>query len=142
MTEKRLIEANALRKRIEDWMREMKDQDNSFVEFDREATLDDVIDYIDTAPTVQSECTCQKWHPASEIPPLHHVVEKDETEGDLERDQSEPLLVYTENEGYKIGVYLKDDYGFSGWVLPDLCGNIFNPVEWKYLPKPTKGESA
>lgn len=69
MAERRLIDASALRERIEGWMQELEQEftvEYAYMGY----ALDDVLDYIDTAPTVQHECICQKWHPASEIPPL------------------------------------------------------------------------
>lgn len=145
MAEKRLIDADALIQYLTDWKQDLDGKPIGGPSFAINIgasirTLNTLLDWV-KENTYTRKCTCQKWHPASEIPPLHHVVEKDEAEGDLERDQSEQLLVHTENEGYKIGVYLKDDYGFDGWVLPDFGGNIYGAVEWQYLPKPTKGES-
>lgn len=135
--EKRLIDASALRKRIEGWMQELEQEftvEYAYMGY----ALDDVLDYIDTAPTVQHECTCQKWHPASETPPLHHKVDEDKCEGPIEYDVSEPLLLYTEEEGYKVGVYMKDCYGFNGWLNPEYGGTIHHVVEWQYLPKSSK----
>lgn len=93
-------------------------------------------------PTVQHECTCQKWHPASEILLLHHEVDENKCEGTLECDVSEQLLLYTEEEGYKVGVYMKDCYGFDGWLNPDYGGTIHHVVEWQYPQKPSKERSA
>lgn len=98
-------------------------------------TLADVNRVIDALPEAEP---CQKWHPASEIPPLHHVVDEDKIEGPLECDVSEPLLLYTEEEGYKVGVYMKDCYGFNGWLNPEYGGTIRHMVEWQYLPKSSK----
>ncbi len=98
-------------------------------------TLEDVSRVIDTLPEAEP---CQKWHPASKTPPLHHVVDEDKIEGPLEYDVSEPLLLYTEEEGYKVGVYMKDCYGFNGWLNPEYGGTIHHVVEWQYLPKPSK----
>lgn len=141
MAERRLIDASALRERIEGWMQELEQEftvEYAYMGY----ALDDVLDYIDTAPTVQHECICQKWHPASEIPPLHHEVDEDKCEGTLECDVSEPLLLYTEEEGYKVGVYMKDCYGFNGWLNPDYGGTIHHVVEWQYPQKPSKERSA
>lgn len=139
MAEKRLIDASALRKRIEERIREFDNETSAAGAFMGYA-LDDVLDYIDTAPTV-NECTCQNWHPASEIPLLHHEVDENKCEGTLECDVSEQLLLYTEEEGYKVGVYMKDCYGFNGWLNPDYGGTIRHVVEWQYPPKPSKGRS-
>ena len=54
---------------------------------------------------------------------------------------SEPLLLYTEEEGYKVGVYMKDCYGFNGWLDPEYCSTIHHVVEWQYPPKPSKERS-
>ena len=118
MAEKRLIDANALKDTL------LLEGNLGYIH-----TLRDVERCIDANPTVQPECTCQKWHPASEIPSLHHIVDKNEVEGDYECDQSEQLLLRTENEGYKIGVYLKDGYGFNDWMEPDWGGTVRNVVE-------------
>lgn len=141
MAEKRLIDASALRKRIEGWMQELEQEftvEYAYMGY----ALDDVLDYIDTAPTVQHECTCQNWHPASEIPLLHHEVDENKYEGTIECDVSEQLLLYTEEEGYKVGVYMKDCYGFDGWLNPDYGGTIRHVVEWQYPQKPSRERSA
>lgn len=139
MAEKRLIDANALRKRIEEWMQELN------LEFTVECaymgyTLDDVLDYIDTAPTVQHECSCQSWHPASEIPPLHHVTDDDDSEDVLEYEASDPLLLYTANGRTVSGArYVKSDL-FVGW--DDWSGGLFNTevTHWMPQPRPPKGQ--
>lgn len=51
--EARLIDANALRKRIEEWIQE--EESNYYRDIENATTcyvLDDVLDYIDTAPTI------------------------------------------------------------------------------------------
>ena len=48
----RLIDANALRKRIEEWMQELEKEftvEYAYMGY----ALDDVLDYIDTAPTIE-----------------------------------------------------------------------------------------
>lgn len=105
---------------------------------DRAKVIDMVIGTLSAAPTVQHECTCQKWHPASEIPLLHHEVDENKCEGTIECDVSEQLLLYTEEEGYKVGVYMKDCYGFDGWLNPDYGGTIHHVVEWQYPQKPSR----
>lgn len=102
-------------------------------------TLEDVNRVIDALPEAEH---CQKWHPASEIPLLHHEVDENKCEGTLECDVSEQLLLYTEEEGYKVGVYMKDCYGFDGWLNPDYGGTIHHVVEWQYPQKPLKERSA
>lgn len=50
--EVRLIDANVLRKRIEEWMQELEQEftvEYAYMGY----TLDDVLDYIDTAPTIE-----------------------------------------------------------------------------------------
>ena len=101
-------------------------------------TLEDVNRVIDALPEAEP---CLNWHPASEIPLLHHEVDENKCEGTLECDVSEPLLLYTEEEGYKVGVYMKDCYGFDGWLNPDYGGTIHHVVEWQYPPKPSKESS-
>ena len=100
-------------------------------------TADVIAEMIQDAPAVDP-ASCLNWHPASEIPLLHHEVDEDKCEGPLEYDVSEPLLLYTEEEGYKVGVYMKDCYGFNGWLNPEYGGTIRHVVEWQYLPKPSK----
>lgn len=48
----RPIDANALRKRIEEWMQELEQEftvEYAYMGY----ALDDVLDYIDTAPTIE-----------------------------------------------------------------------------------------
>lgn len=50
--EARPIDANALRKRIEEWMQELEQEftvEYAYMGY----VLDDVLDYIDTAPTIE-----------------------------------------------------------------------------------------
>ena len=50
--EARLIDANELRKRIEEWMQELEQEftvEYAYMGY----VLDDVLDYIDTAPTIE-----------------------------------------------------------------------------------------
>lgn len=52
--EARPIDANALRKRIEEWIQE--EESNYYRDIENATTsgvLDDVLDYIDTAPTIE-----------------------------------------------------------------------------------------
>lgn len=138
--EKRLIDANAFLDELETIKSCLLGAPVSGK--DRAKVIDMVIGTLSAAPTVQHECTCQKWHPASEIPLLHHEVDENECEGTLECDVSEQLLLYTEEEGYKVGVYIKDRYGFNGWLNPDYGGTIRHVVEWQYPQKPSKERSA
>lgn len=52
--EARPIDANALRKRIEEWMQELEQEftvEYAYMGY----ALDDVLDYIDTAPTIEAK---------------------------------------------------------------------------------------
>lgn len=54
MEARRPIDANALRKRIEEWIQE--EESNYYRDIENATTcyvLDDVLDYIDTAPTIE-----------------------------------------------------------------------------------------
>lgn len=101
-------------------------------------TLEDVNRVIDALPEAEP---CLNWHPASEIPLLHHEVDENKCEGTIECDVSEQLLLYTEEEGYKVGVYMKDCYGFNGWLNPDYGSTIHHVVEWQYPQKPSRERS-
>lgn len=141
MAEKRLIYAEDVIQHLEKWIIEAEKCEAAST-YIVAAALKYVLKLVNLAPTAHPTCTCQKWHPASETPPLHHVVDEDKIEGPLEYDVSEPLLLYTEEEGYKVGVYMKDCYGFNGWLNPEYCGTIHHVVEWQYPPKPSKERSA
>ena len=141
MQEVKLIDANALHDKVS-----RMGLQNGSVLGHHSGTADVIAEMIQNTPTINPETLpeeepCQKWHPASEIPPLHHEVDEDKCEGALECDVSEPLLLYTEEEGYKVGVYMKDCYGFNGWLNPDNGGTIRHVVEWQYPPKPSKKRS-
>ena len=140
MAEKHLIDAEILTRYLENWIADEENCDG-ISPFIVATSLKKVLCHVKALPTVQPECTCQKWHPASETPTLHHVVDEDKCEGPLEYDVSEPLLLYTEEEGYKVGVYMKDCYGFNGWLNPEYGGTIRHVVEWQYLPKSSKESS-
>ena len=132
-----MIDAEILTRYLENWIADEENCDG-ISPFIVATSLKKVLCHVKALPTVQPECTCRKWHPASETPPLHHEVDEDKCEGPLEYDVSEPLLLYTEEEGYKVGVYMKDCYGFNGWLNPEYGGTIRHVVEWRYLPKPSK----
>lgn len=140
--EKRLIDANALIQYLTDWKNDLDGKPIGGPSFAINVgasirTLNTLLDWVKENAYAQ-KCTCQKWHPASETPPLHHVVDEDKIEGPLEYDVSEPLLLYTEEEGYKVGVYMKDCFGFNGWLNPDYGGTIHHVVEWQYPQKPSR----
>lgn len=129
MAEKRLIDVNAFLNELETIKSYLLGAPVSGKDRAKVIDMVMVIGTLSAASTVQHERTCQKWHPASETPPLHHVVDEDKIEGPLEYDVSEPLLLYTEEEGYKVGVYMKDCYGFNGWLNPEYYGTIHHVVE-------------
>lgn len=129
MSEKRLIDADALKDTL------LLEGNLGYVH-----TLQDVERCIDTAPQVLPECTCQKWHPANEIPPLHHVTDDDDSEDVLEYEASDPLLLYTANGRTVSGArYVKSDL-FVGW--DDWSGGLFNTevTHWMPQPCPPKGQ--
>ena len=137
MAEKRLIAANTLRERIEEWMRELKNQDNSFSGFVRESTLDDVLDYIDTAPTAQPEFSCQKWHPTSEIPPLAKRNYCDDGEPFVFYESAQLLLLMRDGD-MKTGWFNRSGTG-DCWMDED--GQTYNHriAYWMELPEPPEG---
>lgn len=132
MAEKRLIDANAFLydlKTIKSCLLGAPD-----VGKDRAKVVDIVIGTLSVAPTVQHECSCQSWHPASEIPPLHHVTDDDDSEDVLEYEASDPLLLYTANGRTVSGArYVKSDL-FVGW--DDWSGGLFNTEVTHWMPQP------
>lgn len=142
MADVRLIDATALQNTISEWRKKEMENDNSITGPAIIDAFGDVLDAISVAPTIDPEAEpCRNWHPASEIPLLHHEVDENKCEGTIECDVSEQLLLYTEEEGYKVGVYMKDCYGFDGWLNPDYGGTIHHVVEWQYPPKPSRERS-
>ena len=140
MAEKRLIYAEDVIRHLEKWIIEAE-KCKAASTYIVAVALKYVLKLVNLVPTAHPACTCLNWHPASETPPLHHEVDENKCEGTIECDVSEPLLLYTEEEGYKIGVYMKDCYGFDGWLNPDYGGTIRHVVEWQYPPKPSKERS-
>lgn len=140
MAEKRLIYAEDVIRHLEKWIIEAEKCEAAST-YIVATTLKHVLKLVNLAPTAHPACTCQKWHPASEIPLLHHEVDENKCEGTIECDVSEQLLLYTEEEGYKVGVYMKDCYGFNGWLNPDYGGTIRHVVEWQYPQKPSRERS-
>lgn len=68
MDNPRLIYANVLRKRIEERIQELDKEitaSSAFIGY----ALDDVLDYIDTAPTVELETDAQYWRNPETDPP-------------------------------------------------------------------------
>ena len=64
----RPIDADELRKRIEERIQEF-DKETSAASAFMGYALDDVLDYIDTAPTVTLETDAQRWRYTEEEPP-------------------------------------------------------------------------
>lgn len=107
----RLIDADALRKRIEEWIQE--EESNYYRDIENATTgyvLDDVLDYIDTTPTVALETDAQCWR---------------NPETDLPKVETEVLILYRNDiDGYGIttahyedgNVFLQD----SEWYWEDL----------------------
>lgn len=124
MAEKKLIDAAALKKSLEQAF------ESGCIQ-----TEQDVEDCIDAMPAVQRECSCRKWHPASETPPLHHVREDDDEEP-LEYEASEKMLVYTENGRIVANVRYVRSENFVGW--DDWSGGLYNTNVTHWMPQPTK----
>lgn len=132
MSEKRLIDANALEQYIKCKIADASISDgiSSFIV---ESTLKEVLFHVEGEPTVLPECRCQKWHPASEIPPLNHMTDEDD-DGVLEYEASGPLLLYTANGRTVSGArYVKSDL-FTGW--DDWSGGLFNTEVTHWMPQP------
>lgn len=68
MDNPRLIDANVLRKRIEERIQEF-DKETSAASAFMGYALDDVLDYIDTTPTIALETDAQYWHNPETDPP-------------------------------------------------------------------------
>lgn len=107
----RLIDADVLRKRIEEWIQE---EDSDYYRDIENATtsgvLDDVLDYIDTTPTAILEADAQRWRNPETDPP---------------KVETEVLILYCNDiDGYSIttahyedgSVFLQD----SVWYWEDL----------------------
>jgi hypothetical protein len=105
----RLIDADVLRKRIEERIREF-DKETSASSAFMGYVLDDVLDYIDTTPTAVLETVAQYWHNPETDPP---------------KVETEVLILYRNDiDGYGIttahyedgSVFLQD----SVWYWEDL----------------------
>ena len=105
----RLIDADVLRKRIEERIQEFDKETSASSAFMGYA-LDDVLDYIDTTPTVALETDAQRWR---------------NPETDLPKVETEVLILYRNDiDGYDIttahyedgSVFLQD----SKWYWEDL----------------------
>ena len=74
MDNPRLIDANVLRKRIEERIQEFDKETSAASAFIGYA-LDDVLDYIDTTPTIASETDAQHWrNPETDLPKVETEV--------------------------------------------------------------------
>ncbi len=105
----RSIDADVLRKRIEEWIRGLEQEftvEYAYMGY----ALDDVLDYIDTAPTVALETVAQYWRNPETDPP---------------KVETEVLILYRNDiDGYEIttahyedgSVFLQD----SVWYWEDL----------------------
>ena len=109
MDNPRLIDANVLRKRIEERIQEF-DKETSAASAFMGYDLDDVLDYIDTTPTIALETDAQYWHNPETDPP---------------KVETEVLILYRNDiDGYSIttahyedgSVFLQD----SIWYWEDL----------------------
>ena len=109
MDNPRLIDANVLRKRIEERIQEFDKEASAASAFIGYA-LDDVLDYIDTTPTIAFETDAQHWRNPETDPP---------------KVETEVLILYrNEIDGYGIttahyedgNVFLQD----SKWNWEDL----------------------
>lgn len=105
----RLIDADALRKRIEERIQAFDRETSTSSAFIGYA-LDDVLDYIDTTPTAILEADAQRWH---------------NPETDLPKVETEVLILYRNDiDGYGIttahyedgSIFLQD----SKWYWEDL----------------------
>lgn len=138
MAEKRLVDENHFFLRLKSVQSSLLGASpirNAYIEM-----IDEVIKMLSEEPTAQHECSCQNWHPASEIPPLHYVTDDDDEEGTLEYEASDPLLLYTANGRTVSGArYVKSEI-FTGW--DDWSGGLFNTevTHWMPQPRPPKGQ--
>ena len=105
----RMINADVLRKRIEEWMQEVEQEftvEYAYMGY----ALDDVLDYIDTTPTAILEANAQRWRNPETDPP---------------KVETEVLILYRNDiDGYGIttahyedgSIFLQD----SEWYWEDL----------------------
>ena len=84
MADVRLIDATALQNTISEWRKKEMENDNSITGPAIIDAFGDVLDAISVAPTIDPEAEpCLNWHPASEIPQLHHEVDENKYEGTI-----------------------------------------------------------
>ena len=116
MPEVRLIDANALKKRIELTGTPTTPYENGYCD-----SRDVVCDCIDCAPTIE---TVQKWIPCSE---------------GLPEDNAEVLVSFCRRY-VKIG-YIEPGDGQRYWVIPGHSVVPLNYIEaWMPLPEPPESE--
>lgn len=136
MADVRLIDANALYQRIEEWIHEEELDDATRTSMIACTVLDDVLDAIKEAKTFKPTSQPSGWHPASEIPPLTRRSWRDggETFTFLE---SAPLLLLLDHDDMKTGWFNRSD---AGDVWMDEDGQNYNRriTHWMERPKPPK----
>lgn len=134
MDEVRLINANSLRGRIQERIQELNKE--VFVESsDMSNLLDDMLDYIDTEPTIDPE---SPWREASNLPPTN----VDEWDADGEHyhfDVSDEVWIFCSDGTRLLGRYDKE----NGWFEsngPQISNHNHGSVtHWMPLPEPPKG---
>lgn len=136
MDEARPINANHLRGRIQAWIKEQESEDYRDIE---DATtcyvLDDVLDYIDTEPTIDPE---SPWREAS-CPPPTHVDEWDDGQDHYRFELSDEVWIYCIDGTRLLGRYDKE----NGWFEsngPQISNSYHGCVtHWMPLPEAPKG---
>lgn len=134
MDEVRPINANSLRGRIQERIQELNKE--VFVESsDMSNLLDDMLDYIDTEPTIDP---VNPWRKANCEPPTH----VDEWDADGEHyhfDVSDEVWIYCSDGTRLLGRYDKE----NGWFEsngPQISNHNHGSVtHWMPLPEPPKG---
>lgn len=136
MDEARLINANHLRGRIQDWIKEQESEHNRDIE---DATtcyvLDDVLDYIDTEPTIDPE---SPWREAS-CPPPTHVDEWDDEQDHYRFEVSDEVWIYCIDGTSLLGKYDKENgwFGHNGLQIDNSYHGCV--THWMPLPEAPKG---
>lgn len=102
MTDKRLIDANALHKEISIWI-ESSNRASSYADAVEGWAYSEVLDAIKAAPTINP------WHPASEVPALSHFVD-DNGMDVYEYDGSEEMIVKADDGRNFRARYVIDNY--------------------------------
>ena len=135
MDEMRMINANSLRGRIQERIQELNKE--VFVESsDMSNLLDDMLDYIDTEPTIDPE---SPWREASNPPPITDVKEWDDEHGHHRYATSDKVWIYCETGRMMYGKY--DEVGGyfadNGLYIGRWYG--LRVTHWMPLPEPPKG---